>query len=138
MPYDAFVVDGSQLKVTIAASPTLIPGVMNLSFSGAQKTEIEHTAISDTAKKYKGGKPDYGNCTFDIAWDPADAAHQYLLTQFNSAGSTDAWTLTCSDTGAASVTFSGSLMEWNMSFEKDNVAKVGCRVKLSGGLTVTP
>ena len=32
MPYDAFVVDGTQLKVTIAATPTLIQGVQ--SFSG--------------------------------------------------------------------------------------------------------
>ena len=138
MPYDAFVVDGSQLTVTISASATAVPGVTSLSFSGAQKNEVEYTAISDTAKKYKGGKPDYGSCTFDLAWDPADAVHQYLLARFNSAGSTDTWGLTCSDTGAAAIAFSGSLMEWNMSFEKDNIAKVSCRTKLSGAMSVTP
>jgi hypothetical protein len=138
MPYDAFVVDGTELKVTISATPTLIPGVQSFSGPSGSKPQIEYTAISDTAAKFKAGKPDYGSVQFQIAWDPADAAHQHLLSQFNTAGSTDAWTITCSDAGDASITFSGSVDGWEWSFDKDNVAMVDVSVRLSGAVTVTP
>jgi hypothetical protein len=77
--------------------------------------------------------------TFELAWDPAEATHAHLLTSFQTPGSTDAWTILCSDAGAATVTFNGSLMEFTgPTLEKDNIAKYSARVKLDGAYTVTP
>ena len=133
-----FVVDGTQLQVTIAATPTNIPGVQSFTGPSGTKTEIEYTAISDTSKQFYGGKPDYGTVQFQIAWDPANAAHAHLLTSYTTAGSTDAWTITCSDSGDATITFSGSVTGFAWSFERDNVALVDVTVKVSGDVTVTP
>jgi hypothetical protein len=138
MPYDAFVVDGTQLKVTITATPTLIQGVQSFSGPTGSKPEIEYTSISDTAAKFKAGKPDFGTISFQIAWDPAEAAHAHLLTSFNTAGSTDAWTITCSDVGAAAITFNAAVNGWSWSFDKDAVAMVDVSARLSGVATVTP
>jgi hypothetical protein len=138
MPYDAFVVDGTQLKVTISASPTLIPGVQSFSGPTGTKTTIEYTAISDTAKKKKGGKPDFGTVTFTIAWDPADTTHAYLLTAYNTAGSTDTFTILCSDAGAATMVFSGSVTGFAWKFDKDAVSLVDVTVEVSGAVVVTP
>ena len=138
MPYDAFVVDGSQVKVTISSTPTLIPGVRTAGFSGSTKPTIEYTAISDTAAKFKTGRPDFGSFNFTIAYDPADTTHQYLLTRYATAGTTDAWTITLSDAGAAAVTFNGSMQTFDLQLEGQQVGLVSCTVKLDGAITVTP
>jgi hypothetical protein len=133
-----FVTDGTELQISISAVYTLIPGVQSFSGPSGSKPQIEYTAISDTAAQFLAGKPDYGSIQFQVAWDPTNAAHQRLLSQFNTAGSTDSFKIVCSDSGDAEIAFGGSVDGWEWSFDKDNVALVDVSVKLSGAVTVTP
>lgn len=138
MPYDWFVTDGTQLALKINNVFTNVPGVQNLDGPSGTKTEIEGTALSDTAKSFKGGKPDYGSVTFDLAWDPADTTHAAILDSYKTAGSVDDWQITFPDAGAAAAAFSGAVMEFAWKLAKDSPGLVSVRVKCSGEVTVTP
>jgi len=138
MPYDPFVTDGTKLQVKISSTFSDIEGVEDLDGPGITKSQIEYTALSDTAKKFKGGKPDNGEVTFNLAWDPADTVHTHLLTSAQTAGSTDEFKIVCSDPGATEIAFSGNVSGWKHTFNKENVARIAVTIKLSGPFTVTP
>jgi hypothetical protein len=137
MAYDAFVVDGSQLQYMSGTTAVNVPGVLTMGFSGGGKTEIEYTAISDTAAKFKGGKPNYGSFNFELAYDPTDAAHSHVLAQYGSAGSTDQWKILLTDQSTGTVSFNGSVMEFNLDLAKDSIGKASARVKLDGAWSYT-
>jgi hypothetical protein len=133
-----FAVAGSKLQVSISSVFTDIPGIENLQGPSGSKEEIDITAINDTAKAFIGGMPDFGQLTFKMAWDPANAAHQYLLTRYNTANVTDSWKIVCSDSGLAEIAFSGAVTGFQWDFSRGAAASVNVTVKISGAATVSP
>ena len=108
MPYTPFASQGTQLDVKITSTFTPIPGVEGLSGPTGTKPQIEVTALSDTAAKFIAGLPDYGDVSFSLFWDPAEATHQKLMTSYQTSNSVDDFQITCSDAGAAVIVFSGT------------------------------
>lgn len=138
MPYAASATAGTQLQIN-DTTYKLIEGVQSISGPTAAKTTIETTALSDTAKKFVAGMPDYGEMTVELAWDPADAVHQVLQTKFATANATADFKIICPDAGAAEIAFTGaSVVGFPFAFEKDSFLKRTVTIKLSGNVTITP
>lgn len=102
---------GSVLKVTISAVATAIPNITSMSFPGP-KREFEETTALDTSgnfKTYQATMNDTEEITVEGHWDPANAAHDYLMDQamlatavvdtFSMEGPTGAGTPTMAFTG---------------------------------------
>lgn len=137
MAYDAFVVDGSQLQYMSGTTAVNVPGVVTMGFSGGKKTTIDYTAISDTARKKKGGKPDYGQFNFELAYDPADSAHEHFRSQYASAGSTDQFKIVLTTNPAKTVQFNGSITAFDMSLAGDSIGKATGTIDLDGAWSFT-
>lgn len=140
MAYDTFVCDGSKLQMKIAAAYVDIPGVTDPTFSGSSKAEIEYTAISDTAAKFKLGRMNYGNFSFGLAYDPADATgtHTGLKTAADTPGSETEFKLILSDVGATEITFTAGVQAFDLSLKNQDVGRVQVNTKLNGAWTLTP
>jgi len=139
MPYDASTTAGTQLKLDISSTYTNVPGVLSIQGSGAQKTKIEYTALSDTGKKFKGGIPEYGELSIEVAWDPSDTVHQALLTAAQTSNSTSNIKVICSDTGAAEVAYTGGYFDApQFGWEKDAINKITFKYVCAGAPVVTP
>lgn len=132
---------GTQLKVS-AASPVsyvLVEGVQGITYSGAQKNEIEYTAISDTVKKYMGDLADLGELQFQIAWDPSNAEHAALYANYISASNPNMYfQITMDDAGAAVYTFQGFVKQWQISHQKGTFNAVDVVIRIDGGLNLVP
>ena len=138
MPYTPFASQGTQLDVKITSTFTPIPGVEGLSGPTGTKPQIEVTALSDTAAKFIAGLPDYGDVSFSLFWDPAEATHQKLMTSYQTSNSVDDFQITCSDAGAAVIVFSGQVTGWKWNLSKVAAGMVEVTIKVSGNVTVTP
>lgn len=84
MAYNPSSAAGTQLLYSTSSplSYSLLEGVQGITNSGAQKNDIEYTAISDTSKKFMPDLPDLGELQFDLAWDPSNAGHAALYANF--------------------------------------------------------
>lgn len=138
MSYTPWSTQGTQLKLTISSTPTLVPGVESIDISGGQKKTIEVTALSDTAAVFVTGLPDLGTLGFTLFWDPANTVHQALYTAYTTPNSVSAFTITCSDAGTADITFNASVNGWDWPLGKDQGAQVKVSAKITGSVTVTP
>jgi hypothetical protein len=138
MSYAAWNTQGTQLKISITSTQTLIPGVDTFDISGGQKKTVEVTALDDTASKFVAGLADFGTLNCTMFWDPANTVHQRILTQYNTPNSSDSFEVVCADAGAATIDFSAVINGFEFPFGKDAGAQVKWTAKLSGPITVTP
>lgn len=139
MPYAASTTAGTQLKLDISSTYTNVPGVQSIQGSGAQKTKVEYTALSDTGKKFLGGIPEYGQLAIVLAWDPADTVHQAILTAAQAANSTSNIKVICSDTGAAEVAYTGGYFDApQFGWDKDALNILTVNYVCAGAPVVTP
>jgi hypothetical protein len=137
MPYDAYVADGSEVKVTITSTKTLINGCKSFAFGGSSKpTTIPFTAINDTAAKKKTGRMDYGTLTLPIYFDPTDTVHTYLMTQANTPGTADHFDIKLTTTPAQYIHCDGSIQSFDITGESQNVYQVNVVVAISGAITI--
>ena len=110
---NSFLTQGTQLQVTINNNVTNIDGAIDIAFGPIKKTTIDDTSISDTAIKWKMGLPDYGSLTFNLKWDPADAAHVYLKTSTDNASSPiETWTCKMKNLNNNNVVATGAIESW--------------------------
>lgn len=138
MAYNPFVCDGAIVKVKISGTFTKIEGVIDPTFSGSSKPEIEYTAIDDSAAKKKTGRMSYGNFGFGLFLGPADTTHQYLIGRANTAGTEDEFEITLPDTGAAVITFTAAIQAFDISLKQQDMGRVAVNTVLNGAWTLTP
>lgn len=139
MAYNPSTTAGTVFKLKITGSYTAVSGVLSIQGSGAQKTKIEYTALSDTGKKYLGGIPEYGELAIEVAWDPGNAEHQALLTAAQTPNSTSDIQILCSDTGAATVEYTGGYFDApQLGWDKDAMNKITFKYVCAGAPVVTP
>lgn len=120
---------GTQLSYSATSPPSyaLIEGVQGITNSGAQKNDIEHTAISDSSKKYLPDLPDLGELQFDLAWDPSNSGHAALYANYLATdGSLMYLRRTMDDAGGAVTDYVGYVKQFNTSNQKGafNLAQV--------------
>lgn len=69
------VLDAQGTTVTFndGAVAQTVGGVVSFSFGDGQATDIDITTLASTAKEYRQGLQDFGDCTLELKRDPADA-----------------------------------------------------------------
>lgn len=138
MPYSGFVIAGSQLAVNINGNYSNIPGIGSLDITGGGKPDVELTAISDTAKVFKGGMPDSGTADMSLWWDPTDAHHVFLKASYdNTASPVEAFKVFLKDQANTHVYFGGPVKTFGISLGgPDSGGSVKCSVKISGTIVI--
>ena len=132
---------GTQLlySATSPVSYVLLEGVQGIAHSGAQKNNIEYTAISDTAKKYLADIPDYGELTFELAYDPSNAGHAALYANFGAVdGSQIYLKKLMDDVGAAYTEYIGFVSQFNTSSQKGAFNSASVSFKVTGAPNLVP
>lgn len=139
MPYATSLTAGTVLKHKISSVFTAVPGVRSIGGSGSSKTKVDVTALSDTAKKYLGGFPDYGELNVELMWDPGDSVHQAILTAAQTSGTTSDIQITMTDAGAATVEYTGGYWDApQFSWENETYNKLTLKYVPAGAPSVTP
>lgn len=90
------------LGSAVKRGATTIPGCRNIQGPGMEADMIDvstHDSPSSTREKTPG-LIDPGVCTFELLWDPADANHQQIRTDFMARTSTT-WHVVAMGGGAA-------------------------------------
>ena len=131
---------GTLFKVS-ASSPVsfaLVEGVQGLTISGAQKNDIEYTAISDLSKKFLPDLPDAGEAQFQLAWDPSNAEHAILYANFLANNTDIYFQTTMDDAGGAVYTYQGYVKQWGISHQKSAFNAVDVAIKINGGMNLVP
>lgn len=126
---------GTRLYYSSSASPSVFTEVScptNINESGIQRNEIDVTCLSDSAKQFAPGLPDYGNVSFEINWNPDTASHAALFGLIES-GDVREWKITFNDTApATAVHFDGYISSWQRTTAVDSVVKVTVTVRVTG------
>lgn len=137
----AWLVAGSYLQIGVNNNVDLInvPSVSNLTGPTGTKAQVDVTAISDNAYQYIAGLPDFGDVSFTIHWDHAQATHAKLFNAYkatDTANSTVAAKLVTS--GGENVTFDAVVTGFSLNFANANEsAKADVTLKVTGTVTIT-
>ena len=137
----AWLVAGTYLQIGVNNNVDLInvPSVGNLTGPTGTKSQVDVTAISDNAFQYIAGLPDFGDVSYTIHWDHANATH---LKLFNAYKATDTANSTVTHkivtAGGENVAFDAVVTGFSMSFAGANEsAKVDVTVKVTGAVAIT-
>jgi len=107
MTTTAFSSQGSQLKVTISSTPTLIPGVVGLPIPPTEPEFDDITNLDSTGgfrERMVVGNA-FTSATYEVIWNPASSVHAFLMAAA-AANTLCNFTAIMSDTGATTFTFS--------------------------------
>jgi hypothetical protein len=134
-----YATQGTQLQLEIATVFTNVPGVEALDGPGGDKEEIEVTAISDTVKKYLSGLRDEGEVSFGLFYDPANAVHAAIKSNYDASGNTVVnWKIILPDDGAAEIAFSGYVKTFRWNHQKNTAGMANVAIRVTGPAVVTP
>lgn len=140
MSYAATPTAGTVVSYT-GVSPVVaiaeISGVYDVSVSPGSKVELDTTALKDTAAKFIGGQPDYGELTISYYHDPADTGQATVLSHAGQT-SNGTITITMTDGGAASLAYAGYLHGWAPAYPNKGINSCSVKFKISGAPTLTP
>jgi hypothetical protein len=130
---------GGYLQININGVQTNIDGVENFNGPTGQKTEIEMTALSDTAAVSAPGTPDFGQFTMTVFDNPGDAGNARLLASFNTnPGPTEQFTYKLPFTGTGNtLTFNAYVQQWALQQEKASGGKYNCTLRATGTVART-
>lgn len=126
---------GSTLKITITGTPTLIPQLTTLStILDGTSAEVDVTDMDDTYMQTVSGLLNNGKLTASGFWDPNNAAHQAMRSQWISKAEA-VFLVTLSNTEASTIETTGpitqfkctgggynSLMVWEMQQKINSVS----------------
>lgn len=118
MAYQATTTAGTVLKVTIAAVPTVIDGIISYDGPGGDKEEVDLTPLNSNAKVKGTGAMDWGQVDVEMFYDSTVASHTYIRDQAKTPNTTDTLTLELSDSGAEVMTCTGSFKGFRYSGQK--------------------
>lgn len=130
--------EGSTLKVTITATPTVIAQVTSLTPPGLKRPAVSKTDLSSTIQERRPGLLDVSELELTINYDPSAPTHAYLTTSI-LGGLTEAWLVTFADSGTATYGFSGFVTEFiPESLEVDGNATATVKIQPTTTITITP
>jgi len=115
----------------------LLEGCMSLSGPGASKPLTDITALSDTAQKFKGGRPNYGKIGMECAFDPIDPSHLKLFTAFALVpGVAVACEVAGTENGAKAAVFSAMFDELGLSIPNEGPVMVKSGATITTAITL--
>lgn len=137
-----FMSDGTLLKVSNMASPTVfttIPNVMNITPPSRTRKTTDVYVHDQSVPITKTGAYEPMEVTFEMAWDPSNTYHVLLDTDQNNKTARDyKIVLPTSPTKTMSFTATVSQMQGvQADAEGTEPLKLACTLKLSGNYTLT-
>ncbi|WP_254509888.1 phage tail tube protein [Anatilimnocola floriformis] len=129
---------GTKLQLSISSTLTDIAQVVSMTPPSMEMGTVETTHLLSTWREYISTIPDGGSIDFTLEWDASHATHAALWTAFQG-GAVETWKVLFTDTGAATVGFSGIVTGY--AFDEiavDGVVTASLSVKLTGPVVITP
>jgi len=108
-----------------------VSGVVSFSFGDGQATDIDVTTLASTAKEYRQGLQDFGDCTLELKRDPSDLG-QAAMEAAKAAQATREVVITLPDGDVA--TFSAYVKSLSTSGGVDDVANGTATLKVTGSI----
>ncbi len=133
-----YVADGTIIARETVASPqafTTIPQVTSIGVVGQDRSLIDVTNLSSTAREYKKAIKDGVEIPLVMQYDPDHAEHTALRTS-NDAETASTYRITLTDSPAQTITFAALVIRWVVTqIEIDNVLQLEATLKPTGDLT---
>lgn len=128
---------GTDVKLTISATPTTVVQMVNVTSPQMENPEIDTTVLSDSWRTFIASIPDGGEVTLTMNYDASQATHAQLTTNF-AAGTSGTWKITFTDPGAATIEFAGPItaFAWGEA-AVDNLITASVTIKVTGSVTIT-
>ena len=126
---------GTIFKTTISAMLTAVAQCKSISTSGFASQTFEGTCLDSAVGQEMPltGYASPGTCDVELLWDPGLAGHQFF-TDSIAVPVELANTITHSDTGGATTSFTSSGIDWGTNIEMDD----GMGASLSFTITGLP
>jgi len=138
MAWAATATPGTIPKIKVASTFKQIEACQSMSGPSGSKPIVEVQGLSDLAKKFKGGRPDYGKVNFEMAFDPTDPSHLEFLTAFAAVPSVNSeFEIALTDVGTAALNFFGKVDEIGLSIPNEGPVILKAGVKITSGITDT-
>lgn len=127
------VLDAQGTVVTFhdGTAAQVVGGVVSFSFGDGAATDIDITTLASTAKEFRQGLQDFGDCTLELKRDPADVG-QAAMEAAKAAQATRAVTITLP--GGAVATFNGYVKSLSTTGGVDDVANGTASMKVTGSI----
>lgn len=137
-----YTTDGSLLKREVTpggGTYATIPQVMSIKFPAHERKTQDVYIHDQSAPVVKTGGLEAQECSFDLAWDPADSYHQALWTDFTAKTSRN-YRVVLPDSGSWQADFAAlvSKIELDDLDAEGNPLKLSVTLKLSAEPTITP
>jgi hypothetical protein len=134
----AYSSQGTDLKVTISGTPTLITQIVGITGPSivTDLAEITNLSSPNSFKEWKPILKDGGNVSFDLIFDAANAAHVYLQNA-NINSSLEVFTEDLSTTPAQHIAYSAYVTKFEIKAQKGQVITMGVELKVTGNITIT-
>ncbi len=131
------VLDAQGTVFTIADSgnsPVTVGGIDTYKFADGSATDINITTLASTAKEFRQGLQDYGNCSLTMMRDPQDTG-QVELESAKAAHATRQCTITLPSGDVA--TFDAYVKMLDSSGGVDKVLTGSATLKITGAVVWT-
>lgn len=127
------VLDSQGTTVTFNDGTTAqtVGGVVSFSFGDGQATDIDITTLASTAKEYRQGLQDFGDCTLELKRDPSDVGQAAMETA-KAAQATREVVITLPDGDVA--TFNAYVKSLSTTGGVDDVANGTATLKVTGSI----
>lgn len=134
----AFSSQGTQLKIKIGATYTVVTGVEGLSVPSIKwdMDDITNLGSPDKFKEKKTILKDPGAVSYECIYNPADPSHQALRTA-NATGDLKEFQIVLSDEENETHSFKAYVTDFAPKAEKGKAGRLSVELTPSGPITVT-
>lgn len=131
----AYSSQGTQLKVTISGTPTIVPQAKGLTGPNVTWTIEDITTLSSPSN-FKEKLPlmkDPGPVTFTLVYDPANTAIEYLRgSNFAEFGTLETFSIVTSSLTPKTIGFTAYVTKFAFKHESNKSAQVDVELTLTG------
>lgn len=110
---------------------TAVVNLISVTAYNVSVATIDSTNMASTWRESIGGLKDGGDCSFEIAYDPAGATHQALTTDIDGASHSVVITYSNSDT----TSFNAIITGFSVTAALDDKITASVTMKITGAVT---
>lgn len=122
---------GATITFNDGTTAQTVGGAVSFSFGDGQATDIDITTLASTAKEYRQGLQDFGDCSIELKRDPNDAG-QAAMEDAKAARATREVIITLVSGDVA--TFNAYVKSLSTSGGVDDVANGTASLKVTGSI----
>lgn len=129
---------GTLLQLSISSVFTTISQRVQVTAPDMENPKLDTTNLDNTWRTNRSTIPDGGEVGLIIQYDAGAVTHAALWASFQ-AGTTEAWKIVFTDTGAAEIAWSGHIAKFSFGeADVDNLILATLTITVSGAVVITP